>query len=187
MLTAAVAAMTFAAPVALSASQSVAAAAPTEVSASDTDRPTPRLTGSKTFSHTGSMGILNLPKGKAVDSNEIFFDVRGLPANATVTKISINTGASNAQTPQTGLIMGNNLQVESTTKAERLTIPWTGANNSVLENSTFYYNKTANGLYKMRWNGYALSGAQGTLFNPAGGPAVGRGYSKVKLTIYYTY
>ena len=93
---------------------------------------------------------------------------------------SSKTGSST----MSGVIMGNNLQILSSAGGNTLIIPWNGANNSVLNDSTHFTGLPARATYTIRWNGTVISGTPGNIFNPNPTDAI-RGYSNVKLTINY--
>lgn len=134
---------------------------------------------SKTLSHTGSMMIMGMPP-LTTNSNWISFNGNTIPANSIITSISVNTGSST----MSGVIMGNNLQILSSAGGNTLVIPWNGANNSVLNDSTHFTGLPARATYTIRWNGTVISGTPGNIFNPNPTDAI-RGYSNVKLTINY--
>jgi len=138
------------------------------------------ITGSRTLTHTGSMMITGWA-GQNLTSNAITFNGSVIPSGARVTSISISTGTST----MSGAIMGNNLQISSTSRpGYTLSIPWNGANNSVLNDTHSFWNHDARATYTIRWNGAVISNTPGNLLNPGGTQAI-RGYSNVKLTINY--
>jgi len=129
---------------------------------------------SRTLTHTGSMMITGFATSTH-NSTPITFNGNTIPVGALVTDISINTGTSTSS----GTTIGNNLQISSSARSGTLTIPWNGTNNSVLNNTHFFWNHDARATYTVRWNGTVIGN---TL---PGGSAAVRGFSNVRLTIGY--
>lgn len=112
------------------------------------------------------------PKG---DSNSIQFKVSGLPKNAIITKLEINTGDLSAN----GVIRNNYLEISGNGRSER--IPWTGQANKTLATNNFLM-ADANGTYTVSFNGTFVSG---TIKNGRILDIATKTYSNLKLIIYW--
>ncbi|WP_077610218.1 hypothetical protein [Clostridium sp. Marseille-P2415] len=134
---------------------------------------------SKTVSSSKSMSVI-LKEGSSGDSNIISFRVSGLPANATVTKIEVNTGSLSFK----GAVLTNKLILTSSNKATEASVAWNGASNSKLTFKTQFYNTPANGTYDIRFNATCLGGyiERGIKLDTGT-----KTYSRPSITIYYEY
>jgi len=109
-------------------------------------------TGSKTISSAGSMSI-TLDKGKTGDSSAVSFTVSGLPANARITQIEINTGTLSSS----GTVVVNYLKLAKSGESYVEQIPWNGSGNTKLTANGFKV-KLANGTYTISFNATGLGG-----------------------------
>jgi hypothetical protein len=139
------------------------------------------ISASKTITAPTSMYIQGWANN-SYTSNEVTFDASSIPSSAVVTSIKINLGTST----MSGAIVGNYVQIRSSTRTGTLKFNSTCANNSEFTDSTIYRDKTARGLYYISWNGTVIGNTLGNILNPTQTMAL-RGFSKVKLTINYVY
>ena len=137
---------------------------------------------SRTLSHSGTMMAEGMAGAPAI-SNDIIFNGSAIPAGAKVQSISINSGSFT----MSGTITISSLQISSSESVGTLSIPWSGANNSVLNNTDFFKNSNARATYTMRFTGTVIGHVPGINMPPLvipDSPAV-RGYNNVKLTVNY--
>ncbi len=128
---------------------------------------------------SGSMGVV-LDKYMSGDSNEVSFDVKGLPLGAVVTKIEIKTGALSYG----GAVKTNYLELTSNKKYGAEKIYWNGASNSTLVSKYFFRGLPANARYTIKFNATCYGGAiyYGTISNTGY-----KKYTRPTLTVYYEY
>lgn len=131
--------------------------------------------GSRKVASSGKMSaILNV--GESGDSTSVTIRVSGLPSNAVITKLQVNTGSLSFQ----GGVLTNYLTITSSNgRSEE--IPWGGAGNTTLTTSRFLAS-SANGTYTLSFNSTCLGGAlvNGTMLN------IGtKTYSKPYIVVYW--
>ncbi|HHX61603.1 MAG TPA: hypothetical protein GX707_12980 [Epulopiscium sp.] len=108
--------------------------------------------GNKKVTTSGKMSAL-LNVGQTADSSTVSFNVSGLPTNAVITKLEVNTETLS----YTGAVITNYLKITSSNgRAEE--IPWQGAANKTLTTSKFLASK-ANGTYTISFNSTCVGGA----------------------------
>lgn len=132
--------------------------------------------GSKKVTSNGSMEAI-LRENQSGNSNELSFRVTGLPANAVISYIEINTGSLSF----TGTMLTNYLTLKSSNNSEEDRISWNGSANKTLKSSLFK-DKPANGTYKISFNCTCLAGAI------VGGMQLDIGtkkYTKPSITVYW--
>jgi len=128
-------------------------------------------TGEITFNLSGQMS-LTLPRESSNTSSRVSVNVTTLPADARVSRISINVGNSS------GTILPSSLRVFCSSRPDHeMQIPWTGQQNTPIGNDRldFWYYE-ANALWEIWWYGTNTSSSQET-----------RTFGNVSLTIEYTY
>lgn len=131
--------------------------------------------GNKKVTSTGKMSaILNV--GASGDSTSVSIKVSGLPSNAIITKLQVNTGSLSFQ----GGVVTNYLTITSSNgRSEQ--IPWGGTGNTTLTTSRFLAS-SANGTYTLSFNSTCVGGAlvNGTMLN------IGtKTYSKPYIVVYW--
>lgn len=133
-------------------------------------------TGNKTVNSSGSMSIV-LDKGNTGNSSIVSFTVSGLPVNAKVTKIEINTGSLT----YSGAMLTNYLTLSSSNKTTAEKITWNGAANTTLTSNGFLATM-ANGTYQISFNCTCIGGAiiNGVLTNTGT-----KSYSRPSIKIYW--
>ena len=108
--------------------------------------------GQKKCTSSGKMSVI-LSVGQTGDSSSVTINVTGLPANAIITKLEVNTGSLTYQ----GGVLTNYLTISSSNgRSEQ--IAWNGAANKTLTTSKFLAS-TANGTYTLSFNSTCLGGA----------------------------
>lgn len=108
--------------------------------------------GRKKVTSSGKMSVV-LAKGVTGDSSTVTIKVTGLPSNAVITKLQVNTGTLNYQ----GAVGTNYLTITSSNgKSEQ--IVWRGATNTTLTTSNFLASQ-ANGTYTLSFNSTCIGGA----------------------------
>lgn len=131
--------------------------------------------GSKKITSSGKMSVV-LNVGATGDSSRVSIRVSGLPANAKITKIEVNTGSLSFQ----GGVVTNYLTIESSNgRSEK--IAWAGAANKTLTTHNFLAS-TANGTYTLYFNSTCVGGAI------VGGQILSIGtktYSRPYITVFW--
>ena len=108
--------------------------------------------GQKKCTSSGKMSVI-LSVGQTGDSSSVTINVTGLPANAIITKLEVNTGSLTYQ----GGVLTNYLTISSSNgRSEQ--IAWNGAANKTLTTSKFLAS-SANGTYTLSFNSTCLGGA----------------------------
>lgn len=131
--------------------------------------------GTKKVTSSGKMSVA-LNVGATGDSSSVSIRVSGLPANAVITKLEVNTGSLSYQ----GGVVTNYLTITSSNgRTEQ--IPWGGAANKTLTTHNFLAS-SANGTYTLSFNSTCVGGAivSGRILN------VGtKTYSRPYITVYW--
>lgn len=109
--------------------------------------------GSKKVTSSGKMSVI-LSVGETADSSAVSITVSGLPTNAVITKLEVNTGSLSSYN---GGVLTNYLTITSSNgRSEQ--IAWSGATNTTLTTSNFLAS-AANGTYTITFNATCLGGA----------------------------
>jgi hypothetical protein len=131
--------------------------------------------GSKKVTASGKMSVA-LNVGQTGDSSSVSINVSGLPSNAVITKLEVNTGTLTFQ----GAVASNYLTITSSNgRTEQ--IKWGGAANTTLKTNKFLAS-SANGTYTLSFNSTCVGGAI------VGGNVLKIGtktYSKPYITVYW--
>lgn len=106
--------------------------------------------GSTTKASSSKMTIILDPKERG-NSSTVSINVSGLPENAVITKMTINTGT---MTYSGGAIVCNYLTISGNGRTEQ--VAWTGKANQTLTTSKFLAAK-ANGTYTLSFYGTNMS------------------------------
>lgn len=107
-------------------------------------------TGSRTYKASSKMTIVLNP-GQRGDSNTVSIRVSGLPEDAIITKLTVNTGTMS----YSGAVVCNSLTISSSNgRTEQ--IGWTGQANKTLTTSKFLAS-AANGTYTISFNATNMS------------------------------
>ena len=109
-------------------------------------------TGKKKVNTSGKMSVA-LNVGTTGNSNIVSIPVSGLPSDAVITKLEVNTGSLSFQ----GGVATNYLTITSSNgRTER--ISWGGAGNTTLTTRNFIASP-ANGTYLLSFNSTCIGGA----------------------------
>lgn len=106
--------------------------------------------GNTTKAASSKMTIILDPKERG-NSSTVSINVSGLPQNAVITKMTVNTGA---MTYSGGAIVCNNLTISGNGRTEQLA--WSGKANQTITTSKFLAAK-ANGTYTLSFNATNMS------------------------------
>jgi hypothetical protein len=108
--------------------------------------------GQNKYTASGKMSAI-LSVGQTGDSSSVTINVLGLPANAIITKLEVNTGSLTYQ----GGVLTNYLTISSSNgRSEQ--IASNGAANKTLTTSRFLAS-SANGTYTLSFNSTCMGGA----------------------------
>lgn len=131
--------------------------------------------GQKKYTASGKMSIV-LSVGETGDSSSVSIKVSGLPENAVITKLEVNTGSLTYQ----GGVLTNYLTISSSNgRSEQ--VAWNGAANKTLTTSKFLAS-TANGTYTLSFNSTCMGGA---IVNGSVLDIGTKTYSKPYIVIYW--
>lgn len=131
--------------------------------------------GQKKYTASGKMSVV-LSVGETGDSSSVSIKVSGLPENAVITKLEVNTGSLTYQ----GGVLTNYLTISSSNgRSEQ--VAWNGAANKTLTTSKFLAS-TANGTYTLSFNSTCMGGA---IVNGSVLDIGTKTYSKPYIVIYW--
>lgn len=134
-------------------------------------------TGNKKVTSSGKMSIV-LNTGQTGNSSAVSFKVSGLPTNAVITKLEVNTGSLSSYS---GAMLTNYLTLTSSNKTTAEKITWGGQANTTLKSNGFLATK-ANGTYTITFNCTCLGGAiVGGIPTDVGSKT----YSSPYITVYW--
>lgn len=131
--------------------------------------------GQKKYTASGKMSVV-VSVGETGDSSSVSIKVSGLPENAVITKLEVNTGSLTYQ----GGVLTNYLTISSSNgRSEQ--VAWNGAANKTLTTSKFLAS-TANGTYTLSFNSTCMGGA---IVNGSVLDIGTKTYSKPYIVIYW--
>lgn len=131
--------------------------------------------GQKKYTASGKMSVV-LSVGETGDSSSVSIKVSGLPENAVITKLEVNTGSLTYQ----GGVLTNYLTISSSNgRSEQ--VAWNGAANKTLTTSKFLAS-SANGTYTLSFNSTCMGGA---IVNGSVLDIGTKTYSKPYIVIYW--
>lgn len=132
--------------------------------------------GNKKVNANGSMTIA-LNAGQTGNSSTATFTVSGLPANAKITKLQINTGTMT----YAGGMLTNYLILSKSGASNTEHIPWNGSGSTTLTSNGFLL-EPANGTYTISFNCTCITGAiiNGIMTNMGT-----KTYKNMTLTVYW--